>query len=129
LILPENIPLFGDPKWRGPCPTETAEAVTFFSEIRKTQWGAIAVHIKNEGKRRKGQITWDKAQGLVKGASDIIIPGAPAFVCELKRRDHTKSRISQAQIDYLTDAQGAGAFACIALGWEAAFAAVEAWSS
>jgi hypothetical protein len=87
----------------------------------------IAVHVKNEGKRRKGQINWDKAQGMVTGASDIIIPGCPSFVCELKRRDHTKSKISKKQIQYLEAAQSNGSWVCIALGWEAAFEAVKEW--
>jgi len=130
--LPPDIQLYGNPAWRGDCPTETAEAVTLFQAIR-AQWpntlGKIAVHVKNEGKRRHGQISWDKAQGMVTGASDVFIPGAPSFLCELKRRDHTKSRISKEQIDYLRAAQANGSFVCIALGWEAAFAAVKEWHS
>jgi hypothetical protein len=132
LTPPHNIPLYGDPDWRGQCPTETAEAVTLFQAIR-AQWpdtlGRIAVHVKNESRRTHGQAKWDKAQGLVTGASDIMIPGAPSFVCELKRKDRTKSRISDEQIAYLEAAQENGAFACIALGWEAAFQAVKEWHS
>ena len=130
--IPPNIPLYGDPNWRGPCPAETAEAVTLFQAVR-AQWpntlGKLAVHIKNEGKRRHGQVSWDKAQGLVKGASDVMIPGSPAFVCELKRRDRTKSKISKEQIEYLEAAQENGAWVCIALGWEASFEAVKEWHS
>jgi len=127
LILPHKIPVYGDTEWRGSCPTETAEQVTFFAAIRKTPLGRVALHIKNEGRRRHGQVSWDKANGLVKGASDIMIPGALAFVCELKRKDHTKSRISDEQIAYLEAAQEYGAFVCIALGWEAAWEAVQEW--
>ncbi len=126
--LPPHIPLFGDPAYRGPCATEPAEAVTFFNAIRKTRWGATAIHIKNEGRRSNHQAAWDKAQGMVKGASDIIIPSAPAFVCELKRKDHTRSKISDEQIAYLEEAQANGAWCCIALGWEAAWEAVNEWS-
>ena len=130
MILPKNIKIYGDVSWRGNCPTETVEAVTFFSFVRR-QWpndiGLIATHIKNEGKRRNGQANWDKAQGMIKGASDIIIPGRVTFTCELKRRDHTKSKISAAQIEYLEAAQANGAFACVALGWEAAVEAVREW--
>jgi len=121
LTPPPNIPLYGDPDWRGDCPTETAEAVTLFQAIR-AQWpdtlGRIAVHVKNESRRTHGQAKWDKAQGLVTGASDIMIPGSPAFVCELDE-----------QIAYLEAAQDNGAFACIALGWESAFQAVKEWHS
>ena len=126
--IPSNIPLYGNPDFRGPCPTETAEALTFFNAIRRTRWGAIAVHIKNEGKRKHSQAAWERAHGMVTGAADIIIPGAPAFVCELKRQDHTKSRISKEQVDYMEVAQAAGAFVCVALGWESAMEAVNDWS-
>lgn len=128
MILPPKIRLFGDPTYRGPCPTETAEAVTFFNAIRKTKWGATCLHVKNEGRRNARQAAWDKAQGLVTGAPDIVIPGAPTFLCELKRRDHTKSKISDEQIEYLERAQAQGAWVCIALGWEAAWDAVKAWA-
>lgn len=128
MILPPNIPLYGDPAFRGDCPTETAEAVTFFNAIRRTKWGALAIHVKNEGVRNHRQAAWDKAQGLVTGAADIIIPGAPAFVCELKRQDRTKSRISKEQVAYLEAAHAAGAFVCVALGWQAAMGAVNEWS-
>jgi hypothetical protein len=119
--------VYGDTSWRGDCHTETAEAVTFFNAIRKTRFGAVASHIKNEGKRRTTQASWDKAQGLVTGASDIFIPASPAFLCELKRKDHTKSRISKDQVTYLEEAQKLGAFCCVALGWEAAWGAVQEW--
>ena len=66
------------------------------------------------------KIRIEKAEGMVKGASDIIIPGGPAFVCELKRRDHTKSVWQDGQQEYLYAAQRAGAFVCIALGHKAA---------
>ena len=68
-----------------------------------------------------------KAEGMVTGAVDIIIPTSPPFVCELKRRDHTKSTISEDQLEYLYAAEEAGAFACIALGADAAQEALEAY--
>ena len=64
---------------------------------------------------------------MTTGAPDIIIPGRRTFLCELKRRDHTKSKISDLQIKYLETAQSLGAFACIALGWEAAMEAFHEW--
>jgi len=72
---------------------------------------------------------WQKAEGLATGAPDIIIPGRRTFLCELKRRDHTKSAISDLQIRYLETAQSLGAFACIALGCEAALEAFDEWRS
>ena len=61
-----------------------------------------------------------KAEGMTKGAPDVMIPGNPAFVCEIKRRDHTKSRWQDGQEDYLVTAKELGAFVCVALGADAA---------
>tara|TARA_A100000172_G_C3039922_1_gene110022 strand:+ start:1713 stop:2117 length:405 start_codon:yes stop_codon:yes gene_type:complete len=122
---PDDIPVYGDLSYRGKCPTEELEQVTFFNKLRREhpEWGAIAIHIKNEGKRTKYQADKDSINGMVTGASDIIIPASPAFICELKRKDHTKSRISEEQINYLRAARDRGAFICVALGYEAAFQA------
>ena len=128
--VPANVLMYGDPLWRGKCATETIEQVTFFNRIRaqypKT-YGAIAIHIKNEGKRTRSQIQRDKAEGLVSGASDIIIPGRVTFVCELKRRDHTQSKFQPNQLAYLESAGDAGAFACVALGCDSAWLALKDW--
>lgn len=62
---------------------------------------------------------------MTPGAADIIIPCG--FVCELKRRDHTKSKWQPGQLEYLEAAQDAGCFVAVALGWEAALEAVDAW--
>lgn len=131
MILHPEIPVYGNTKFRGACPTEDAEHVTFLNVIRReypTTWGALIIHPKNEGKRTVGQASWDKARGSVtKGASDFILPAAFSFVCEMKRRDHTKSRWQDGQQDYLLAARDAGAFICVALGWEAAMEAFDAW--
>lgn len=121
--------VYGDKDFRGKCPTETAEQVTFFSQLRKNkpELGSIAVHIRNEGKRNINQVNQQKAEGMVSGAPDIIIPGSPTFICELKRRDHTQSKWQDGQQEYLESAQNNGAFVCVALGYEAALLAVEAW--
>jgi hypothetical protein len=129
--FPPSIKVFGSKEFRDPkCPSETSEQVTFFNVLRqlRPELGAIAVHPRNEGKRSWGQVARQKAEGMTKGASDIIIPGSPAFVCELKRKDHTKSRLEIEQTDYLLACQNMGAFACIALGWEGAMEAVNDWS-
>ena len=68
-----------------------------------------------------------QAEGMTKGAADIIIPARVAFVCELKRQDHTLSRWQSGQQEYLEAAQAAGAFACVALGAAAAWQAFEEW--
>jgi len=126
--LPHNIPIYGDIDYRGKCPTETTEQVSFFNWMRqKTDYGPIAIHIRNEGKRHYTQASKHKIEGMCTGAADIIIPGKPAFVCEMKRQDHTKSTISDDQIEFLKAAQNNGAFVCIALGCAAALEAFEEW--
>lgn len=128
--LPKTgIPVYGDPTYRGPCPNETVEQVTLVSRIRKTPYGILLVHVRNEGKRTQYQAMQHKAEGMTRGASDIIIPGSPAFVCELKRRDITKSAWQEGQEDYLLAALDAGAFACVALGCDAAWEAFLEWQS
>ena len=121
--FPPKIDVYGDKSFRGKCATESLEQVTFFARLRReypNSWGAIAFHPRNEGIRSIMRLKIEKAEGMVKGASDIIIPGAPAFVCELKRRDHTKSTWQDGQQEYLYAAQAAGAFVCVALGHKAA---------
>ena len=121
------VPVYGDTAWRGKCPSESVEQITFFNRLRLTKWGALAIHPRNEGKRTHGQVRLHKAEGLAPGASDIIIPARIAFVCELKRRDRTKSQWQPGQLEYLDAAQAAGAFACVALGCNAAWEAFEEW--
>lgn len=125
----EKIRVYGDQSFRGVCPTETAEQITFFNIVRRDYpfIGKIATHIRNEGVRTHNQAIRQKAEGLTPGASDIVIPGCPAFVCELKRQDHTKSRWQDGQIEYLLQAQQNGAFVCVALGYKAAIEALEDW--
>lgn len=68
-----------------------------------------------------------KAQGgFIKGASDIIIPASPAFVCEMKSLNKG-SRASKEQINYLNAASDIGSFSCLCYGWEAAWAALMDW--
>ena len=132
----ENLPfpVFGNLSFRGKCPTESVEMVTFFNRLRReypATWGALAIHPRNEGLKRAGQfssVQRHAAEGMTPGAADIIIPARVAFVCELKRRDHTKSAWQPSQVEFLTVAQEAGAFACVALGYEAACEAFEAWT-
>jgi len=127
--IPTNIKVYGDIKYRGECDDESDEQVTFFNQLRNLypdSYGDIAVHVRNEQRLSKGQfyaLKRHKAEGMVTGAADIIIPGCPAFVCELKRRDHTKSKLTDEQLKYLTVSQSLGAFACIALGYKAALEA------
>lgn len=127
------VPIYGDQSFRGPCPVESLEQITFFNRLRREHpvtWGALALHPRNEQLLRNGQfsaLSRHKAEGMTPGAADIIIPARVAFVCELKRRDHTKSAWQAGQVEYLTAASAAGAFACLALGADAAWSALQDW--
>jgi hypothetical protein len=130
LILHPDIPLWGDHTYRGKCAVENADQVTLFAFIRaqypKT-WGILAFHPRNEGVRTIGQAKWQKAEGMTAGTVDVIIPASVPLVMEIKRKDHTKSTWQPGQVEYLRAAQAAGSYACIALGYEAAIAAVRYW--
>lgn len=127
----EGILHFGNLDFRDKkCPREAAEQVTFFNQLRKIypdSYGLIALHVRNEGKKTASQVQKEKAEGMVSGAPDIAIPGNPAFLCELKRKDRTISDLQPGQEPYLRAAQAQGAFVCIAFGWEAAMEAFEHW--
>jgi hypothetical protein len=131
--LPPGVRVYGDPAWRGKCPAEAMEQVTFFAKLRRDHpetWGRLALHPRNEQQLRGGQhraLSRQKAEGMTPGAADIIIPARVAFVCELKRQDRTQSAWQDGQVEYLTAAADAGAFACVALGWQAAWQAFEDW--
>lgn len=126
-------PVFGDPRWRGKCPVEAMEQVTFFARLRREHpatWGVLAIHPRNEGLRVGGQlraVSRERAEGMTPGAADIVIPAARSFVCEMKRRDRTRSAWQPGQVEYLTAAHDAGAFACAALGCDAAWEAFGVW--
>jgi len=131
--LPPGVRVFGDTSWRGKCPPETVEQVTAVAWLRRTYpdtWGALVIHPRNEQQLRGGQhgcFHRQKADGLTKGASDLIIPARVSFVCELKRRDHTQSKWQDGQREYLEAAAMCGAFACVVLGADGVKEAVAAW--
>lgn len=130
--FPSWLRVYGDQSWRGDCPTESAEQMTFVNRLR-TRWpdtlGRVVVHIQNEGKRHAWQAQRDKAAGMTAGAADIVVPGRVTLLIELKRRDHTKSKFQPGQVEYLQAAHDMGAFVCVALGADAAMQAVEAWQA
>lgn len=131
--LPEGVKVYGDVSFRGKCPKEDQEQVTFFGRLRRAYpdtWGALALHPRNEGMRKGGHlaaVARYRAEGMTAGAADIIIPARVAFVCEMKRQDHTLSQWQDGQVEYLTAAHKAGAFACVALGHDAAWQAFNDW--
>lgn len=127
------VPIYGDTSFRGTCHKESVEQASFFARLRREYpdtYGRIGLHPRNEGLKKGGQLSAvlkHQAEGMTKGAADIIIPGARTFVCELKRRDHTQSQWQDGQQEYLKAAAEAGCFACVALGAEAAWQAFEEW--
>jgi len=125
----KNIKVYGDINFRGQCPIEELEQITFFNELRKEQpeIAKLATHVKNEGKKTPQQALKDARNGLNKGFSDIIIIGNPCLLIELKRQDHTKSSWQPGQQEFLELAQSKGAFCCVALGYKAALLAVKDW--
>ena len=129
-----GIALYGNQKLRYKnCPKESLSQITFVNSIRAKypdSYGLILIHPENEKKLVNGQfsaVSKSRAMGMSPGASDIIIPGNPSFVCEIKRADRTLSDITQEQLDYLYAAKEAGSFVCIALGHEAAMNAFNDW--
>lgn len=119
--FPGWIKVYGDKSYRGECRDEESEQIDCFNWMmfNHPDLHRIAIHPKNEGKKSWGQIRFDKLTGSINtGASDIIIPASPPFVCELKRVDHTKSRWQPKQLDYLETCKNEGAFVCVALGFE-----------
>lgn len=131
--LTNNIKIYGDIAYRGKCPKESVEQITFISWVRREYpdtYGVTIFHAKNEGKLINGQfqaIAKDRAMGMAIGCADIHCPGNPSFCMEVKRMDHTKSDISDEQVKYLVAAQSLGAFVCVALGHEAAIEAFKYW--
>lgn len=131
--IPANIPIYGNTSYRGKCPKESVEQVTFISWVRREypdSYGVTIFHAKNEGKLINGQfqsVAKDRAMGMAIGCADIHCPGNRSLCIEIKKKDHTKSSISDEQIKYLVTAQSLGAFCCIALGHEAAIEAFKEW--
>lgn len=123
--IPEWLASYGDMDFRGKCPLESAEQITLFNTIRKRY--PQAIHPRNEGKRTHGQVRRQKAEGMTKGASDLIIPAAVCFVGELKRQDHTQSTWQDGQLEYLENAKNDGAFVCVAFGYKAMLEAIKEW--
>jgi hypothetical protein len=126
-----TIPVYGDTSYRGKCPLEGVEQASFFNKLRgeyPSSYGLIATHIRNEGKRFLSTAMKHNAEGMTKGAADIIIPARVPFVCEMKRADHTQSTWQDGQQEYLVAAQDAGAFVCVALGALGAWEAFLEWS-
>ena len=122
------IKIFGEQE-KGKQPSESAEMITFVNYVRKnypSTYGLVITHIRNEGKKTHNQAAKQKAEGLTKGASDIIIPFETPFVCEMKSKSKT-SKVSEDQLNYLECVDRLGGFACITYGHKATIEAFEEW--
>ena len=53
--IPPQIKVYGDTAFRGDCPKETPEQISFLCLLKSEfpEFAKIAVHIKNEGKRNQ----------------------------------------------------------------------------
>lgn len=96
-----QIPIIGDLSYRGDCPVEDADLASFFAWVRYQypQYASLIFHPETEmlvnGGSSFAYHAKSKAKGRVDNLPDVIClpisPGAPAFCCELKRSDISKS--------------------------------------
>lgn len=127
--FPSWLPVYGNQTYRGPCPHEAKEQAALFEWMRRAhpRLAALALHPRNEGKRTARQARRHKAEGLLKGAPDLVIMGAPTALIELKRADHTLSRWEPSQLETLRAARAAGCWVAVGLGARGGMEAVEAY--
>lgn len=110
----------------GNTPSESAEMATFFNKL-PPHIKSVAIHVRNEGIRDARLISKMRLEGgFVKGCPDIIVPGCPTLLIEMKSRSKS-SKVSNEQIKYLDSAYELGAMCCICYGYEAAMEALQEW--
>lgn len=125
---PTWLPKFGDLPKSTSNPAEDYVLSSLISRIRNdypSTYGLVAFHVKNESKRTTGQIRADKAKGLTKGVSDLIVIGNPTLCMEIKKDN--SCRFEDGQLEFLQQAQKQGAFVCLAIGYQGAKDALEYW--
>ena len=125
---PAWLPKFGDLPKSTSNPAEDYVLSSLISRIRNdypSTYGLVAFHVKNESKRTTGQIRADKAKGLTKGVSDLIVIGNPTLCMEIKKDN--SCRFEGGQLEFLQQAQKQGAFVCLAVGYQGAKDAFKHW--
>lgn len=127
MIIDKRLRVYGNTEYRDGKRNENDQSMTFVNQVRKRYPELLIMHIKNEGKKTKAAADFDRAMGMLTGASDFIVIGNPTLCIEMKNADHTVSTIGKKQVDFLINAEKQGCFTCVALGWEAAMEAVEDW--
>lgn len=126
--ISSEIKVYGDLDFRDKnCAKEDLVVQTIVNQVRKRYPHVLFTHIKNEGKRTKAQMDFDKSMGLLGGVSDLVFFGNPMMCMEVKRKDHTLSKWQPYQQEFLIETQKQGVFSCVVLGWEAGIEAVEDW--
>ena len=125
---PTWLPKFGDLPKSTSNPAEDYVLSSLISRIRNdypSSYGLVAFHVKNESKRTTGQIRADKAKGLTKGVSDLIVIGNPTLCMEIKKDNSCRFEVGQ--LEFLQQAQKQGAFVCLVVGYQGAKDAFEHW--
>jgi hypothetical protein len=85
----------------------------------------VWLHVPNEGKRSYKAAARLKKMGMRKGAADFIfIHGGRTFALELKA---PKKNPTIEQMQFISDVNAAGGFACMAQGLDAAVRVLETW--
>lgn len=87
--------------------------------------GLVFWHTPNGGKRSPVEAAIFKAMGVRAGVSDLILVRmGKVYALELKTE---QGRASEAQMEFLSDIDRAGAFTAMPAGLDAALATLEAW--
>ena len=131
-----RIKIVGDIKYRGDCPKEDTDLASFFAWVRYQykEYYDLIFHNETEFNPQGGSSyayhAKSKSKGRLDGLADIVcLPiskGAPAFICELKRKDILKSLSGEkrkthfeTQLMRLSSQQDCGNITIIALGLDA----------
>lgn len=137
-----GIEIVGDVDFRGKCKAEDSELAQFFTDVRFNypEYYDLIFHVENEWNPQSGSSyayhAKSKAKGRLDSIADIVClpisPGAPAFICELKRVDFSQSVKSSKdkehffkQLARLHSQKNFGAIAIVALGFENAYSEFE----
>ena len=102
-----------DSGYRGNCVKENAEQKQVFAWLKVNYPEVIAFSVPNENQHRMVQY------GVISGVPDIIVlyKGHTGFF-EMKRKDKTKSRLSQKQTCMLEKLAEHGYYSCVCYGYE-----------
>lgn len=116
-----------DSGYRGECNLEQGEQISVASWLDYHMPWVIWFHVPNEGKRKRAGVE-AKQMGMKSGVSDIIILSHGRLhdnaAIEIKRRDRTKSRVSDDQKIFLNQNAKEGNFAALCYGKEETLRAI-----